>query len=350
MARKPVSNTKQPIYSGGFVDENGKVIQTTGHMHAGAVELAKYISDDLQNDLFVTWEAVKTGKLSTLVIKADIEASYTAEQIIIFPVPNSVQKADEKGSPVSANNPAKFTFWNERTKKDETGDFYEDFIASMPRGAEAKLRLKYLEDSKLDAPTTKEGAAFKALGDNKVISLITDIKAEFNAYQNTVMKAIRFIIQERAFNETLADTLAFEVMTDDDGNYLTANKPIIVGEAKKLGKSDVFSVTSFLNFDVAECKKNGGTFDALLKTLEREPLTPTTFSVKDFKTMEVALSELASYLETIAGDEKLEKALFNYLNKPGNGAMVSAMFKVNAALDDFTVKPDLQKINNAVAA
>jgi hypothetical protein len=168
------------------------------------------------------------------------------------------------------------------------------------------------------------------------------------------MRAVNLILQEQAFTEHLDGKIVFEIQTDKDGNYLGANKPIVIAEVpiapKKVGRSLVCSVTTFLSYDPKEAAKNGGTWEALEKTLEREPNVKDLFAVKDFKTMEIAFSELASYLETVSEDEKLEKAFYAYLKKAGNGALVSSMFKVANALDDVVVKPDLQQINNAVAA
>jgi hypothetical protein len=319
-------------------------------MHAGAVAMAALIGEQMQADMVETWQAAKVGKLSPLVLKFDIETDLTKEQIDMFPIPDSY--ADAKDGPsgciVSANNPAKFKFWNEKTKKDETGDYYEDLIASLPMGATNRKTYSALLDAKRDIPSTDQGRTFKELGDDAVDAVTVDIIAEFNNYKNNFMKAVRVILQERAFKEHLSTTIAHTIMTDEKtGEYLSTQKPIRIGENKPLGKSDIYTVTSFLSFDPEEAAKNGGTFDALKKTLEREAIIRDKFTVNNTETATVAFDELRNWLTKISEDEKEEKAFYKFLQKPGNAAFVKTMYDLNALLDDYTVKPDLRKIADA---
>lgn len=317
------------------------------NIHTGALAIAAKISDQTMADLLIIDDAVKTGKISALVIKADIESDLTKEEIDGLPIPGSTVDGD-KGTPFSPNNPDKYMYWDAGTKKEASGSFYNDLIACTGKGKANRDQVEAISK----AMSGKDGydRKLKAIGDDGLKALKADLDTQFSAFKNTFMRAVRVILQERAFTEHLAGKIVFAVQADGDGNYLSKSKPYRVGEAKALGVSDIFSVTSFLSFDPEECAKNGGTFEELLKTAARGKKETVSFGVTDYNTAEVAMSSFASWIEAQTSDEKLEKALYKYMSNPANASFVSSMFKVAEFLDDITVKPDLQKIAHKHAA
>lgn len=116
------------------------------------------------------------------------------------------------------------------------------------------------------------------------------------------------------------------------------------GEASLFAANETLNITQFKGLDVDEAKKNGGTFDALMATIKREPKSQkqTGMAVGTFDQLQNAWSLSLGFYETIKTQEQRNMLKAKIISDKA-GFLVT-VFSLKEELVALCADTDLQKL------
>lgn len=147
----------------------------------------------------------------------------------------------------------------------------------------------------------------------------------------------------------------FHYVTDDNGEDTgeVANRldPIMIwerpgydakGEPRPIKNKMSVSIGSFLKFDAKKAAENGGTYKALLKTVERKPKTPDGSAVTDTPAIKTVDTFVGRFVETFRFMDEMQSAtdpkdlgkLYQLLRHKDGKELVVSFVEFRNYLDD----------------
>lgn len=262
----------------------------------------------------------------------------------------------------TGNNPGKFD--RSEPKKGggttrKTYDFYRVFTEQTKEGAplvREREFLKRLEDEN-DNKEGMEPAFVTLYGSNPQVRAERRgvIDRRLSVMVNAYKRAIRLMYQlEKAatlFDDTklsirplwankemtAVQQVSKPIIAEEPAFDLVSGRPVVPAKWKHLG------VNAFLNLDFDKVVDGGGTFDALLKALERETKSsPEESNLKPqhigtLETFKARFRDIHEFLDNVFEDKDRAKyqAVLKALNGPGSDALLLEMATVRDMLSDF---------------
>ena len=311
--------------------------------------------------------ASKEGPLVQSAIATIIKAKEDWEggpfTVLLAMVQNYGELIDEFPDPMqeTGNNPGRFDRAEPKkgggtTRK--TYDFYKVFVEQTKEGAplvREREWLKRLEDEN----DNKEGmepsfVAQYAKNPLKRAEHRGVVDRRINVMVSAYKRAIRLKYQiDRAaslFDDnvlritplwadaemTSIQNVAKPILAEEPG-FLPDGRPTAPKNWKHLG------INAFLNLDFDKVVDNGGTFDALLKALEREPRTDENESnikpqhIGTLDMFKARFRDIHAFLDDVFEDKDRAKyqSILKALNGPGSDALLLEMATVRDMLSDF---------------
>lgn len=342
-----------------------------------AAETADKLNDDdsFSSDLVDSWESEEKAKRAPAQMLIDLQKVFTVEELRTFPLP-TVKISGKEG--ISKSHPLygrSFEYETTKTGKDGTtknayGDYYKDLAAKLDAVKNEQEWCDYWRAVIADPAKArsehigwvKNGKAASELDlhDGRVKSAVKLVKNAMRVFFkmdaiNTRMPQLECSMQMRQVLQDgkpiylAADgTATFDAMTGTNNNtpiteITGTKKPINICTRNATGKDymgEDYTVGGFLQFDVDEAIKQGGTFAALISTAKREgeESDPDGHLLPDVKkdTRDEYLINLARYMKDGNHTELLLKELAN--GKLAQ-AVVVAIEAIRAELDIISNTP-----------
>lgn len=265
------------------------------------------------------------------------------------------------------NNPDVFS----RKEQNEKGEwvnkktgFFPEWVRGTPEGKANHEEIKNLKrllndkDNRQGIPAELiakycDGTAADTKAINaRIAKLDNRLKSEVVA----VRRSLKMFHKLAAINE-LPEVQA-EFLLDKDGNLEDTPEPIFVFQVKgydKEGnavphpvKQKMFNIGTFLNLDADKAIEGGGTYDALIKTLQRNTnKTPTSEAapqkIATLDTLEARTNDIAEYWSDIWADKTGEKqaAFWRKLNGAGSDDFLRNIFSLGDIINEIRRKDKL---------
>jgi hypothetical protein len=311
------------------LDEDEEILETsTPSVSAVTAEklsawkLAEKIADDPELDraakAFV--KAVEITKMAPALFGAFLQRHYSKEELAAMPMPGS-RKTDKDGRFVT-NNPDYYShkIGGENVK----GSWWQDFVARLHFGAELFERKQKLEHWRSDEGRKDAPQEYK--GDSTKIALELDkIKRRIGSLVRAMRRAYLIVDQFQKIRDLLPRVEADYIWDDDERTKVTeAEKCIIIMSKARAGKMEFLTVTQFISLDPAKALANGGTYEALVETLSREPKKTSTQGeglIVSTNNVEMVLSSFNVFADSDAN----VKALIAACKNPKNTTLVMAV-------------------------
>lgn len=336
--------------------------------------------DDFGTDMIENWEAEEKVKRAPAKMLMDLLAIFEVEELRAFPVPGLKLKDMVKNDPRFGEEYATTKKDKDGVTKPSTGNRYDDLVSKLswvqveakwveywtdviadPSKISATDRIKYPnkaarsgqltlhKDRVKNARTLIRNAMRVFFLKDAINTKCPLIGCDFRMVQSMQEVEVDGKMVERPLfwtadaNVTGSDPQpTFEQTKWPMREMTNSRKPIAVWSASAASGADYqgddYTVGGFLQFDVAECLKNGGTYDALVATAGREVETPETAlpDVKN-KTRDEFLINLARYMKDANHTELLLKDL---QGGKLSGAVLVAIEALRGELDVITNVPE----------
>lgn len=305
-----------------------------------AVETATVLNDDpdFGQDMKQYWSAIETAKKGAAITAMDLIGTFGIEKLRTFPVFGVKLKDMGKWETLSADDRNRSmeypttTVGKDGVTKNSTGNKYKDMVARLDwviqeqelvaywehliadpaskreppaftQMTNAQMKLKYpnkaARGGQLDLHKSRVNSAYTIIGNAMRVIVAMDkiqtkcplIGCEFRMVQATQLIPVNDDEPEGAQKEQLiyiADdgSLTFETTNTPHKVLTDARKCIVCYSKTTTGadwQGDDYSVGGFLQFNVDEAIKNGGTYEALVATAKRE-VEPAGTMLPDVKT------------------------------------------------------------------
>lgn len=317
-------------------------------------------------------EAVKAkGTLQYAVVQTimDLDMIFGEEELKEWPIVGS-----EGG-----NNPDKYKVRRKVAGvwKDVATDFYMEVTANTPQGIIYSNKLDAIKQVNNEAPTDdKEVAGMKARQERD--ALAEDMKEALSVHHSNVRQAMKFYQQKWAMSSMahVAWNFLQEICRNPDGSvmYVTDEegkqvlrdgKPIVATLPRKTRKPiklfnphetsefKLLSIGQFVNLDLDTAKLNGGTYDDVIATRQRDTEEDEGHAegqnvvVNSLPTFETAAAGMALYLGNADTAGLLKKRL-EAAAKAGKWDDVSGLLESmrELAIELAGIMPTVEKLWN----
>lgn len=291
-------------------------------------------SEELQNEMQFLDDANKDVKRGAFLVMLDVR-EILGDKLKDMPVPYSTEK--------DSDNPDEYAISGTKRK----GYFYNDLADSFGGGKKADTLIRVCNLALKDETAgqvpkeyyEKKGSPLYGILDNEeaVKQLKRNAESTRTYYRGLVYDAIALHFQLERLSKMkfiLVQTKPVEVKT---------NKPFIIRSADTVNEPGAwkeYGVQQVLSMDVEAAMANGGTFEALKKTLrrekkgeEREPLKVTDAGKE--------LAYVNGLMLTIAGDTTTAGYGDFIKRLHEDQALRVETFRLYNALDTFCSKEDL---------
>lgn len=345
-------------------------------LEAVARGLGARVSDDTQESVDIAAKGKEDWQGGPIIVLAGLTADFPENDdgklaLSDFPEPGSD----------TGNNPDKF----KRPVTDSSGktamrptSFYTVFTAGTKTGIALATEIGYIKRAN-NLEATKDGIPETILG------MSTDARETRLSFLEGRLKTMATAYRKAlSLHHQLNAVADLTVMVDDTGNinpdgdkntrykqgtvgvdfhYVTdengedtgevANRldPIMVwerpgydakGEPRPIKNKVSVSIGSFLKFDAKKASENGGTYKALLKTVERKPKTPDGATVTDTPAIKTVDTFVGRFVETFRFMDEMQSAsdpkdlgkLYNLLKHKDGGELVVAWVEMRNYMDD----------------
>lgn len=342
--------------------------------------------DDFGTDMIENWEAEEKVKRAPAKMLMDLRAIFEVEELRAFPVPGLKLKDMIKNDPRFGEEYATTKKDKDGVTKPSTGNRYDDLVAKLSWVQAEQKWVEYWTDviadpSKISAtdrikyPNKAARSGQLTLHKDRVKNARTLIRNAMRVF--FLMDAIQTkcpligcdfrMVQSMQEVEVDGKMIERPLFWTADANVTGSNpeptfeqtkwpmremtnsrKPIAVWSSAAASGADYqgddYTVGGFLQFDVTECLKNGGTYDALVATAGREVEPPETAlpDVKN-KTRDEYLINLARYLKDANHTELLLKDI---QSGKLSGAVLVAIEALRGELDVITNVPEFTSALN----
>lgn len=243
---------------------------------ARAIEVANLLADDeaFNDDMEAAIVAEETRQRSPLYLMMDLRERLGEDAMAGLPVPESTED-DVKGT----NN---LPDWYATIVRDKDGipkageqSFYQDLAETLPAGKAALSAIAALkEDTEIN----------RVRGRAVLQSMVTTQNARLSRVKKALMTAVKLDKQLLAVNmlpgvgaDYLTETI--EENGEKVEKLLATNLPIlIVNSAPKniqeRAQAKAVAITQFLAINLKKAEEMGGTFEAVMKAMERKKRAP----------------------------------------------------------------------------
>ena len=314
---------------------NGTNVRPVGNRDAEAKAFAARAakSEEFNADTSEFLDSKAVVNRGPLWIMIDLRLAY-GDDMNMFPYPDS-----KVTDPKHGNNPAKFPIPTKNAATGATttgeGDFYKSFCAALPKMLEIQHDLDQIAKAKADAVDTE--AAFKTMNVVNRADLYANRTAQKSALISLVKRAVQLHFQ--LIEAEALQKCKVTLKKDGDGNIASTTKPVIITNTDDPTDWSQVSIPSFLNLNVDEAIKNGGTREALMNTAGRAAKKGqggigTEEKLPDVKGAEGMFAMLAHFFEDSTAKAKFMKRM----NEDDAADLRETIFELSDVFDDLTTK------------
>lgn len=351
-----------------------------------AIKTAAVLNDDdeMKTEMRETWAADDKVKRVSATMLSLLKSNFTDEELRTFPVPGLKLKDMHKGDPRHSEEYPTTTTGKDGVTKNSTGNKYDDLLDRLDWVASEKALVKYWTDVIQDAAKIGEQDRIKYPNKQSRAGQLNLAKTHVQNARKYIRDAMRvFFLMDginnrmplvgadfRQINHTQTvdvDGKPFDrqvFYTDETMQTTTfegtkwpckvptnARKCIAVWSKTESGadyKGDDYTVGGFLQFDLEEAIKNGGTYDALVATAKRETEAPTT-ALPDMKqkNRDEYLFNVATFFATGNHTDLLLK---DFANGKASDGVILAIQKIATECDIVRNSTDFQRQWAALSA
>ena len=191
------------------------------------------------------------------------------------------------GSKIGAgvNNPHYFDYTNDRNRTVQ-GDFFWFAFCGTDKGAELLAKVKDCELAKSKEHSHQSKIYAAQVGNTLFLEdELRMLKARIKSGAAIWTKAASIHQKEMEFNDKIDPKkckLSYFEVEDGNGEKVLkrTNQPFVIGDPSKLGTYKRLPISSFIELDLDEAVKNGGTYQAVAATLNTGASDPTRAKYK----------------------------------------------------------------------
>jgi hypothetical protein len=217
------------------------------------------------------------------------------------------------------------------------GSVYQDIADSIGEGPELIKYAAELKAAKADKADAK--AEYKGWGKARLEAESERIRTRRGNRAQVLRKAVSIRLQMLAIGEHCLGVLVDFQVDEKTGKLLNTTKPFFAQSRKAQGITKAIGTSTLLSFNPKKAGENGGTFEALMSSVERKKKTPTVDGSARITTPEQAIDYLGEFVAYI--QEKANRTAFMaLLSKEGADDAVLTVGKADDALDDFASKTE----------
>jgi hypothetical protein len=349
------------------VEQDKRTLMSAAGTRADAIDLAHLVSETTQSDMELILDSEEEVIRGPLVIASRFRKDFTPEQLNQFPEIDTWDHTDSIPKSLVGAKVANNFDWSMVDRAMPLGgvravkhSWYSDFAAAIGIAETLTARIDKLAERAKDKLDSDH--------DDTITALAQD-RRRLDNIVSKVRRAVEFIQQCDRFDR-MDKTVGYWVTKQQsralDGAFLfDENKqpiteisrgpnPIKIwdkspeGSAK--GAIKFVSLTQFLAFDVQEAIDNGGTYTALLKTVQRDQQEDggeaKAIAMKD-------LFGIVGRMNTLFGQDTIDKAIAREIAKPNTGGpLAHELVELAVTLNNWLplLQPVADKWSEAAAA